>query len=153
VTCECPLSWATRCSHRVGSPSACSSGCTWSYPDTSTARRYWPEWQMVGNKITMMSLNITWITDIFVCLLLDNLCIVRCCLSKMTLMFIIFGCWGERVVVGAVEVTRLLILHTCAVWHWGKIPIGRPRGLQSADCAEPEKTIFWTLMIQFHLHL
>ena len=42
-----------------------------------------------------------------------------------------FGCWGARVVVGAVEVTRLRILHTCVVWRWGKIPIGRPQGLQT----------------------
>ena len=134
----CPLSWATWCSHQVGSPSVCSSGCTRSYRDTSTARRYWPEWLMVGNKITIMSVNITWITVFFAPvlttgsgLLLDNLCIVSCCLSKMTLMFIMFGCLGTFVIVGAVEVTCFCILHTCAVWRWGKIPIGWPRGPQT----------------------
>ena len=57
------------------------------------------------------------LADSVVCLLLDNLCIVSCCLSKMLLMFIMFNCWESRVVVGAVEVTRLCILHTCAVWR------------------------------------
>ena len=40
-------------------------------------------------------------------------------------MFIMFGWWGALVVVGAVEVARLRILHICAVWRLGKIPIGR----------------------------
>ena len=83
VAATCPLSWATWCSHRVGSPSACSSGCTRSYPDTSTALRYWPEWWMIGNKITMMSVNITWITVFFAPVLMTGS-------GLLTLLFVCF---------------------------------------------------------------
>ena len=180
VEATCPLSWTTWCSHQVGSPSVCSSSCTRSYRETSTARRYWPECLIVGNKITIMSVNITWITVFFAPVLMTGS-------GLLTLLFICFltisalsvavwvRCrWCSLCLAAGGHVLLLVLLRLHAFVSCALVQFGAGRRFPLVDrkdcrfweilyfsnferfCFEKnsrDSAFKWTLRIQFHLYL